>query len=135
MGIGRMAAFQAESSWRADGGRKLSSWVYLQVEAAVRRALVDAGRFATEYDEFDLVEPDLVVQNEPDAEARFLVREALNYLEAHLPSADWMLLWLHHVEGCNCRELAARQGRTHQAMRKKMERVRNRAVTLCAKFA
>jgi DNA-directed RNA polymerase specialized sigma24 family protein len=125
--IGRAAAVEADRSWRSDGGRKRDSWVYLNVEIAVRRALTEAGRYASEYDPY-LCEPD-------DVETRCLIREALNYLEARLPRDDWVMLWLNHAEGRNCAELAGLWGISHAAMRQRISRARIKAVTLCRQFA
>jgi DNA-directed RNA polymerase specialized sigma24 family protein len=122
MSVGRVAAMEAERSWEPGGGRSLSSWIYLNVEVSVRRALVSAGRYAAEEDE--------PADHEPEPEARYLIREALDYLEARLPREDWVLLWLHHAEGQNCSELAHTWGIGHAAMRQRISRARRKAVTL-----
>lgn len=129
MNIGRTSAMLAERSWRSDGGRTLPNWIYLQVELAVRKALIAAGRYAAEE---DLPESDDEID---DVEARFLVREALTYLQANLPQEDWALLWLHHVEGWNCKELSGKWGITHGSMRNRLCRVRHQAVTLLREAA
>jgi len=126
MAVGLTAAVEAEAEWLADGGRSLSSWVYLCVEIAVRKALIAAGRYAAEEEE----EP----EEEIAPDARYLIREALDYLEARMPREDWVLLWLHHAEGWNCNELAKNWGIGPMAMRKKISRARRKAVTLSAVF-
>jgi len=126
MAVGRAAAVEAEQSWQSSGGRSMSSWVYLSVQIAVQRAMVAAGRYAAEEEEVGV---------DPEPEAQYFIREALEYLEARLPSEDWVLLWLYHAEGRNCVELAERWGIAHQSMRRKISKARKKAATLCALYA
>lgn len=130
MQVGRLAAWEAVGSWDRSGARTLPSWIYLHVVFAVNRALAEAGRHAAEDGDADPFDDD----EEEDLDARYLICEALEYMEARLPREDWVLLWLHHAEGWTCCELAERWGIKPNAMRQRIFKAKRRAVTLSGKL-
>lgn len=130
--IGNEAALRAERSWRSDGGRSLSSWVYYCVGAAMDSAVRRMARYIGEDDRnFD---PEDAVAD-VEVEATVMVREALGYLRAKLPDRDWALLWLRYAEGHTCQDLATRSRCNSAAMRARVSRARRTAVTLLRAFA
>ncbi len=132
------AAMDAQASWCGDGSerrawvpgqtqgaRSLESWIWLRVDGVLRHMLGRAGRaLATEESWED--GPD----HRPDVETQVMVREALGYLQAQLAPDDWRLLWLFHAEEVPQRQIAVMMGITHAAVRTRLSRARNRAVTI-----
>jgi len=128
MSIGRMSALEAESSWDPEGGRTMSSWIYLQVNWDIARTLERAGREMF----FELPDTDA----EYDAlDAAMLIRESLDYLKAHLSDPDWSILWLRHAEGRSPAELVKMLNSSSRAIEKRLERAKNRAVGILTAHA
>lgn len=127
--IGRLAAVEAEFDWDPEGGRSLSSWVYLNVEYEINKALAKGVRHLVEDTE------SWTDEAAEQLESSFLVRESLEYFQAALTNEEWSLLWLHHAEGYTCAELADKCGIKSGALRKRMWASRKKAVTLFEKRA
>lgn len=127
MAIARASAFQAAESWDPEGGRSLSSWVYLQAEYDLLNALRKEGRrFAVQLAE------DMPADDDDDLDSVMLVSEALGYLQAHLSSPEFALLWLAHAEGWTMREIAESYGLKVEAVRQRISRARRKSVTILA---
>jgi len=125
MQVGREAALRAERTWLADGGRSLDSWVWLQVRGAVGHFLSRVGRGMHDPLDWDPV-------CETDIERQTSIAEALEFLEAHLPTPDWQLLWDLHANGLQLSEIAKQNGILLGAAKVRAHRARNRAVTILA---
>jgi len=122
--VGRLAAVEADRSWRADGGRCRSSWVYQQVHFQLGDYLRSMGqRVAESWDEAD---------EEIDMSTVVLVRRSMEYLRAQLPDAEWTLLWMKHAEGRDCREIADVCGVSQGAVWTRLCRARKSAVRILA---
>lgn len=120
---GRLSAVEAERTWRPDGGRSLSSWIFMHVCWGVGAMLRDAAhQFADALAEEDH-------ESDFDLDSVYLIREAIGYLRADLADSDWELIWLHCAEGRTSAEISAECGIGHAAVRKRIERIRKRAVT------
>lgn len=122
--IGAMAALEAEISWEPDGGRSMSSWVWLNVEYAIRKRLAKVAR---EFAEEDM---DAWVCEDQDLETRVLVSEALVYLQAQLSHAEWWLLWMFHGEGYSAKELSKELQLSYGTVRNQLCAARNHAMTI-----
>jgi len=120
-----MAAVEAELSWVPDGGRSLSSWVYLCVEFAVRKRLAKVAREFAD-DEMD----EWVMDPDEGPEARVVVSEALVYLQARLTQAEWWLLWMYHGEGYSAKELSKQLGLAYGTVRNQLSAARRNAMTI-----
>lgn len=123
--IGAMAALEAELSWEPEGGRVLSSWVYMHVEFAIRKRLAKVAREFAD-DEMD----GWVESGDQDPETRVLVAEALAYLQAQLTQAEWWLLWMFHGEGYSAKDLSKKLGLSHGTVRNQLSAARRHAVTI-----
>lgn len=131
--VGAVAALEAEASWEPDGGRTMSSWVYLNVEFAIRNHLAKVGReFARELsdDDMDTYPTGGQRRLSEDPETRVLVSEALGYLQARLTQSEWWLLWMFHGEGYSCKEMAKELGLSYGRIRNKLSEARQHAVTI-----
>lgn len=124
-GLGNLAAAEAELSWEPDGGRCLSSWVYMNVEFTIRRRMAKVAREFAD-DEME----DWVMTPEADPGARVVVAEALVYLQARLTQAEWWLLWMYHGEGYTAKELAKKLGLAYGTVRNQLSAARRHAMTL-----
>lgn len=153
-GVGSMAALEAEVSWEPDGGRALSSWVYMNVEFAIRKQMSKVAReFAVVLTSAELVDdcrqeywtgspfrPTTALRagkrwnghNLPDEdpETGILVAEALSYLQARLTQAEWWLLCMFHGEGYSAKELSKQLGLSYGTVRNKLSAARHHAVTI-----
>jgi DNA-directed RNA polymerase specialized sigma24 family protein len=118
MSIGRCAAYEAELSWEPEGGRSLKSWVALNVQFDVQRALVKSGQEMAS----DIEPPD-----EEDLETVILVHEALDYLRAKLRDEEWTALWLYHAEGWTCAEMGKKMGISTHGVHCLLSRTRKKA--------
>lgn len=120
--VADLAALEAEQTWRADGGAQLSTWVYRRVQSRVMDAMAAAAKLVAEDVEYS--------GSDDDAEARLLVCDALEFLQARLDPDDWRLLWLRHAEGYSGQELAVMWGLTYGSLRGKLHTAKNRALTI-----
>ncbi len=133
--VANLAAVEAERSWRADGGRSLSSWVWFRVEKAVQALLVKAARELRRERDLPLIEPEPETEGgEPEIVAELETRAALAYFQARLDPADLRLLWLFHGQGVTGPELAERAGVPYPTLTKRLSRARKRANKLADKF-
>ena len=127
--LAAVTALEAELSWEPDGGRSITSWVWLHVEFVVRRRLARAAReFARESADEEIGE--WATADGEDPETAVLVSEALTYLQAELSQADWWLLWMFHGQGYSAKELAAKLSVSYGRLRNKLSAARQRAVTI-----
>jgi len=127
MAVGRSSALSAEESWDDEGGRSLSSWVWLQVHYDVGKVLERHGRMLAHDTEYEAATDD---ELPPDPDTVVLVGRALTYLQAHLHSLEWTLLWLRHAEGWTSSEIADELGITTVAARIKLHRAARKSETL-----
>jgi RNA polymerase sigma factor (sigma-70 family) len=120
--IGRIAAIEAESSWRATGGRSLSSWIYLAIEYRFRDAINKAAC------EIALDLEDWIADDDAAIDVTLTVRQSLQSLRAYLPEPQWALLWLRYAEGWTCAELAQQRGVSSEAIWQQLCRARKKSV-------
>ena len=123
--VAALAVAEAEATWSPAGGAQLTSWVYRKVQSRVLDAMAKAGRELA----MDLED---APGDDESPEARVLVREAFDYLQARLDPGDLRLLWFAHVEGYSGAELADMWGVTQGNLRVRLHRARNSAVTILA---
>ena len=124
--VGRLAAFEANESWEPDGGRTLTSWVWLNVQWDIGRQLHrEAAQFAEQLGDDDPPDDD-----GEDFDTVIMVRRALDYLRAELSNPDWTMLWLLHAEGRTYSEIAGDLGITPECCRQRAHRASRKAVTI-----
>jgi DNA-directed RNA polymerase specialized sigma24 family protein len=122
--VGQLAALEAERTWRPEGGRSRSSWVWFKVEKAIQTALARAGR--------DLASDTADWGADDDFEPALEIRAALSYLQARLDPLDYRLLWLFHAEGWSAREISGQEGLAYGTIRNRLSQARNYAMTILA---
>jgi len=131
LAIGRLSAVQAEQDWDPEGGRSLSSWVYLQCVWDVQDVLRKEAKALVLCD----ADVDSIPVDATDyLDSCVLVRQALTHLQAKLPSAQWTLLWTAYASGRSRPEIAASFGINTTALRQRLAKTRKKAVTLLAEF-
>lgn len=120
--VGRLAALEAQATWRPGAGATASSWVWTHVAGRVSKLLYKASReLAADTPEQD---------DGCDLEAEAIVRETLSRLRAELDPSDYRLLWFSHAMGFTAAELAELYGVPWPAMRQRLCRAKQRAVTI-----
>jgi len=119
----RLAALEAQQTWRPDGGTTASAWVWTHVAGRVSKLMFKASRELAA----DTIEQE---DEDHDLENEAIVRQALGVLQARLDPGDYRLLWFQHALGYSTGELAELYHVPGPTMRQWLSRARRRAVTL-----